>query len=148
MFSPSGDAPLIVGGSGVGKSTLSRYCVTRWPAKCYVDLGTIREVLQAQHPEFELSTYVAWRLAGDVPTFENLIKGFETYAALLWPSVLRVFHSTAREQKNVVVEGAMMSLQIVSEARIECHARGIPIIENKSFEETQAALLSMALSPD
>ena len=189
-----------MGGSGVGKSTLSRYCAIRWPAKRYVDLGTVREVLRAQYKDLELSTYGVWRLAGDEPTPKNLIEGFEKYAALLWPSVLRILRSTATEQNNLVVEGAQLSPTLLHNLRIEglrlhpfmlhvsdpevhlariksslkpgsvmekrlvssfplvralqdylareCTARGIPVIENRVFEETERILLNAVQSPD
>ncbi len=36
---PLGDVLVVLGGSGVGKSTLSRHCAIEWPAKRYVDVA-------------------------------------------------------------------------------------------------------------
>ncbi|MBF8299321.1 MAG: ATP-cone domain protein [Dehalococcoidia bacterium] len=193
MTSPKGDVLVLLGGSGVGKSTMARYCAILWPAKRYIDVGTVREVLRADYPELELSTYGVWRLAGDTPTPAHLIKGFEKYSGLLWPTLVRIMKRTATEQNNLVLEGAMMSPKLLSELEIEglrvhtrmlhvadppehlarvksslkpgstqekrlvdsfpliralqdyleeeCTARGIPVIENKIFEETQKAIL-------
>ena len=193
MASPMGDVLLLLGGSGVGKSTMSRYCAIRWPAKRYIDVGTVREVLRPQYPDLELSTYGVWRLAGDVPTPENLIKGFKKYAALLWPAVERIMRRTAIEQNNLVLEGAMIAPKFLDNLKIdglrvhprmlhvadpvehlariksslkpgssqekrlvdsfplvralqdyleaECNKRGIPVIENKVFDQTVNAIL-------
>lgn len=119
MGSPKGEALVLIGGSGVGKSTQSRMSAIRWPAKRYVDVGTIREVLRADIPELELSTYGVWRLAGDKATPKNLLIGFEKYAELLWPSVVRVLKSAAREQNNLVLEGAQISPRLLAETKIE-----------------------------
>lgn len=200
MASPMGDVLLLLGGSGVGKSTVSRYCAIRWPAKRYIDVGTIREVLRADIPELELSTYAVWRLAGDSPTPENLIAGFEKYAGFLWPAVQRIMQRTAVEQNNLVLEGAMMSPKLLDGFKIdtlrihprmlhvsdpeehlariksslkpgssqekrlvgsfplvralqdyleaECRKRGIPVIENKVFEETVGTILNSLPSSD
>lgn len=114
-----GDALLILGVAGVGKSTIGRHCALRWPAKRYVDVGTIREMLRPQHKELALSTYAVWKLAGNEPTPKTLTEGFEKYVSLLWPSVKRFMHWTAEEGNNIVLDGAMMSPRLIDGIRIE-----------------------------
>ncbi len=114
-----GDALLILGVAGVGKSTIGRHCALRWPAKRYVDIGTIREMLRPSHKELELSTYAVWRLSGDRATPEALTQGFERYVELLWPSVTRFLQWTADEGNNLVLDGAMLSPRLVEEMRID-----------------------------
>lgn len=114
-----GDALLILGVAGVGKSTVGRHCALRWPAKRYVDVGTIREMLRPQHPELALSTYGVWRLVADQPTPGYLARGFERYAEVLWPAVTRFLQWTAQEGNNLVLDGAMMSPRLVGGIRID-----------------------------
>lgn len=114
-----GDALLILGVAGVGKSTVGRHCALRWPAKRYVDVGTIREMLRTQHKELALSTYAVWKLAGDQPTPAALTQGFEQYVALLWPSLKRFLHWTAQEGNNLVLDGAMMSPRLLDGLQVE-----------------------------
>ncbi len=116
---PIGDALLILGVAGVGKSTMGRHCALRWPAKRYVDVGTVREVLRSDVPDLAHSTYTVWRLAGDKPTDENFIEGFERYAALMWPAMVRILENTAREGNNLVVDGAMMSPNLVGSTKVK-----------------------------
>lgn len=104
-----GDALVLFGVAGVGKSTVARHCALEWPAKRCVDVATVREVMRAAHPELELSTYDVWRLAGDAPTSENLVRGFDRYTDVLWPVLEQVLHRSASDGSTLVLEGAMMS---------------------------------------
>ena len=103
----------------MGKSTMGRLSALRWPAKRYVDVGTIREILRPEHPELRLSTYGVWRLAGNEPTPGNLTCGFERYVEVLWPTVLRFLKWTAAEGNNLVMDGAMLSPRVVSQVAME-----------------------------
>jgi 2-phosphoglycerate kinase len=121
-----GDALLILGVAGVGKSTIGRHCALRWPAKRYVDVGTVREVLRSKSPDLRHSTYAVWRLAGDAYSPATLSQGFERYAELMWPAVVRILENTAREANNLVVDGAMLSPRLVAGLRLDnlrLHAR-------------------------
>jgi 2-phosphoglycerate kinase len=110
----TGDALVILGASGIGKSTVGRYCALRWPAKRYVDVGMLRQMLRPQQPELVLSTYEAWRLAGDEPTPSNLALGFERYAAALWPAVCNLLEWVAEEGNNLVMDGVMLSPRLIA----------------------------------
>ncbi len=103
------DALVLFGVAGVGKSTVARHCSLEWQAKRCVDVATVREVLRSYHPELELSTYDVWQLAGKEPTTENLVKGFDIYTAVLWPSLRQVLRRSAADGSTLVLEGAMMS---------------------------------------
>lgn len=129
-----GDALLILGVAGVGKSTIGRHCALRWPAKRYVDVGTIREMLRPQHKELTLSTYAVWKLAGDEPTPKTLTEGFERYVDILWPSVTSFLKWTAEEGNNIVLDGAMMSPRHLDELHIE-NLRVHPRMLHLSSEE-------------
>jgi len=121
-----GDALVLFGVAGVGKSTVARHCSLEWPAKRCVDVATVREVLRAAHPELELSTYEVWRLAGESPTTENLVRGFDRYTEALWPTLEQVLHRSASDGSTLVLEGAMMSPARVCayrEAGLRIHPR-------------------------
>ncbi|MEK7217228.1 MAG: hypothetical protein AAB289_16715 [Chloroflexota bacterium] len=104
-----GDALVLFGVAGVGKSTVARHCSLEWPAKRCVDVATVREVLRSNHPELELSTYDVWKLAGEEPTIANLVRGFDIYTSVLWPTLWQVLHRSAADGSTLVLEGAMMS---------------------------------------
>ena len=113
------DALLIFGVAGVGKSTVARRCALEWPAKRYVDLATVREVLRPAQPELALSTYEVWRLAGDEASPENLVRGFEKYTRLLWPAVTQLLHRSAEEGATMVLEGAMTSPGLLGSLEVD-----------------------------
>ena len=121
-----GDALVLFGVAGVGKSTIARHCSLEWPAKRCVDVATVREVLRSSHPELELSTYDVWKLAGPEPNIANLVKGFEVYTSVLWPTLRQVLHRSAADGSTLVLEGAMMSPEQVcsfSEPGLRLHPR-------------------------
>ncbi len=121
-----GDALIIFGVAGVGKSTVARHCALEWPAKRLVDIATVREVLRARHPQLNYSTYDVWRLAGDVLTPDNLVRGFDLYTEILWPTLTQVLQRSADDGSTLVMEGAMMSPMLVStfhEAGLKLHPR-------------------------
>lgn len=104
---------------GVGKSTVARHCALEWPAKRYVDLATVREVLRPVHPELGLSSYEVWRLAGGEATPENLIRDYGQYTQLLRPSVMDILRRSADEGATLVIEGVMMSPSLIEGFNIE-----------------------------
>ena len=114
-----GDVLLILGAAGVGKSTIGRHCALRWPAKRYVDVGTVREVLRSEHPDLRHSTYAVWRLAGDAYSPITLAQGWEQYVAVMWPAVVRILENTAREENNLVMDGAMLSPRLIADLKLE-----------------------------
>src|SRR5438105_6937695 len=115
----TGDALLILGAAGVGKSTMGRHCALGWPAKRYVDVGTVREVLRLEIPDLRHSTYAVWRLAGDAYSPTTLTQGWERYVALMWPAVVRILENTAGEENNLVMDGAMLSPRLIAGVRVD-----------------------------
>lgn len=114
-----GDALLILGAAGVGKSTMGRHCALGWPAKRYVDVGTVREVLRSEIPDLRRSTYAVWRIVGDAYSPATLTRGWERYVELMWPAVVRILENTAGEENSLVMDGAMLSPRLIAGLRVE-----------------------------